>query len=262
MTEEYRKLFVLAVVVSSVFLPGNAMCYVRYRTLGDALATTTNACIIMAASWQLWGWETVLPNDYWSALIVTVILWSCTAIVLLFSFIQTRVIAVSYYRARVARLGILRRLLFIFGFAWFGENPAKLETVRTVVAGDSSLAIRPKRSLLLWSGLALIGLGVAGGTQIGSGGIISYVSIRLFSIGVLCIAGFAIDSFVHTQRRKHIVVGGRDPAECVSCGYNLRDLPEKRCPECGAEFGNADVAADESEAHARRIDDEKSGAIE
>jgi len=255
MTEEYRQLFVSAVVVSSVLLPGNAMCYVRYRTLGDALATGACACIAVAASWDLWGWQTVFPDNHLSALIVTGILWSCAAIVVLFAFVQTRVIAASYYKARVAKLGPVRRFLFFFGFAWVGEDPTALRGVRTVVAVDSSLAIRPKRRLLLWSGLALIGLGIAGTTQVGSHGMIGYLSIRVFTVGLLCLAGFAIDSFVHTQREKHIVVGGRDPAECVSCGYNLRGLPEKRCPECGTEFGNADVAADESDADASRLTD-------
>ncbi len=261
MSEEYRQLFLAALVLAGLTFPGNAMCYVRYRTLGDALKTGASASIAVAASWDLWGWQAVFPKDHSTAVIVTGILWSCTAVVVLFAFIQTRVIAVSYYRARIAKLGPVRRFLFSFGLAWVGEAPTALRGVRTVVAADSSLAIRPKRWLLLWSGIALIGLGVAGITKFGSGGMISNMSIRVFTIGLLCIAGFAIDSFVHAQRMKHIVVGGRDPAECVSCGYNLRGLTEKRCPECGTEFGNADVANGNGKATAQHIAKGKSGTI-
>jgi hypothetical protein len=236
MADEYRQLYLAALAIAGLTFPGNAMCYVRYRTLGDALAASASASIAVSASWELWGWQTLLPDGSDSRIIITGILWSFTAIVFLFAFIQTHVIAVSYYKARVARLGPVRSFLFFVGFVWLGEDPEALRKVRTVVPADSSLAIRPKRQLLLWSGLVLMGLAIAGRTLVGSGGIIGYVSIRMFTIGMLCLAGFAIDSFVYAQRKKHLVVGGRDPAECVACGYNLRGLSEKRCPECGNEI--------------------------
>jgi len=246
MNEEYRHILTVALIVSAVLTPGNVLRYARYRTLGDVLATGANVSVIIAVCWELWGWERASPSNYLGPLIVTVILWLGAAILVLFSLIQLRVVGVSYYRERVANLGALKRILFGLGCVWFGKTPDSLRTIRTVISGDATLAIRPARTLLLWSGLSLIGIGIVVISQTGLAGLIGEVCIRVVTLGVLCLAGFAVDSFVSIQRKKHFVSGGIKPRECIVCGYTLRGLTTNRCPECGTEFGRGNVVNEKS----------------
>jgi len=45
------------------------------------------------------------------------------------------------------------------------------------------------------------------------------------------------------QRKMSRKIAALDYLVCLECGYNLRDLPEHRCPECGTPFVPDEVRA-------------------
>jgi hypothetical protein len=68
------------------------------------------------------------------------------------------------------------------------------------------------------------------------GGFIGYLSVA---------AGATLGVFAATQlvkndaaRRIRLAINAHGVPVCVTCGYNTRDLPQPRCPECGTEFQN------------------------
>jgi len=60
--------------------------------------------------------------------------------------------------------------------------------------------------------------------------------VPLLVVGILSwvFFGAVAGAIYHTVRRRSLA--RRFPDHCLKCGYNLRGLPEPRCPECGTPF--------------------------
>jgi hypothetical protein len=67
-------------------------------------------------------------------------------------------------------------------------------------------------------------------------------SIVLFYMYLLA-ALFWSAAFVDWLRRVHRMIRRRSfgPGDCPACGYNLKGIRERRCPECGRAFSNDEL---------------------
>jgi len=66
------------------------------------------------------------------------------------------------------------------------------------------------------------------------GGIEDWIPILTVTAIWWVFLGAAGGAIYHTVRRRRLA--RRFPGHCLKCGYNLRGLPEPRCPECGTPF--------------------------
>jgi hypothetical protein len=61
----------------------------------------------------------------------------------------------------------------------------------------------------------------------------SMIALALAAVSLVLLIGAGV--MVHLWRRTSRALRGF-PGQCGNCGYNLRGLPEPRCPECGTPF--------------------------
>ena len=92
---------------------------------------------------------------------------------------------------------------------------------RAVVGRNPDILVLVMGLVALLDGQALLDLGF-----------VDELSLNVIvTMGVLAqwgLIGFGIDWLIERHRRLRI-----DPTRCPRCGYDIRGLPEPRCPECG-----------------------------
>ena len=65
---------------------------------------------------------------------------------------------------------------------------------------------------------------------------IAYITLLIGAFGALMYFGCR-----RARRKIRIDLAAAGHAICVTCGYDLRKLPEPRCPECGTPFRESDA---------------------
>ncbi len=134
----------------------------------------------------------------------------------------------------IAVVHSLTFLLVAWGYKLFGSPNYWLD-IRTKLKFRKAWSDSARRSWWVWPAVLII---ENIWTYLASGFMYTmYPIVNMsypFQIAIFVIIPFSYISTHATVLRKHIIaVVGTEEVRCISCGYLLRGLLSKRCPECG-----------------------------
>lgn len=225
-------------------LPGCLTRAMRYRAAFDFLFLAADCCFVLGLTIQKWG-ENASPGlDGLARVFVTSFSFVATLALLLLAMVEMRYVRSGEVGLRLRELTRGDRFLYWCGFTALGRSPQLVlhERAQMKLPPGLKAELRRRRSSNFALGTVVVGLLLPGiwlcgfAVQPAAGGRSLAGPMLLGFFALASAAAYSYWLWRLSRKSRRSQPSHYYSMRCLNCGYDLRGLPERRCPECGVTF--------------------------